>query len=53
MGQFQGCGFGQEKSIFNGYCFRKWEEKAELTKEMIGCLRRECQLEYNSVIGIQ
>ncbi len=46
------CSFGSSEEeashIFNGYCFRRWEEKAVYSKNLIECFRKHCNLDYNS-----
>lgn len=53
--KYQKCGFGEEAEadyIFNGYCFRIWSHQAFKTRPLLECLDRECNLLYNSVIGL-
>ncbi len=50
------CSFGtnddQEEQQFNGYCFRRWEDRARHTKPLIKCFRSSCNFDHNSEIGL-
>jgi len=50
--KYNKCSFGSSEEegshIFNGYCFRRWEENAVHSKNLIDCFRKQCNLDYNS-----
>lgn len=50
---YEKCIIDDDDAIFNGYCFREWEETAIDTKPVIDCLVRECNLTYNSKYSIR
>ena len=50
---YEKCAIDDDEFIFNGFCFREWEEQAIHTKPVIDCLVRECNLTYNSRYSIR
>ena len=54
---YQRCHFGlkenQAQNVFNGYCFKKWKERAVKSKDVIDCIYETCDLGYNSDVGYQ
>ena len=55
MHMFNVCSFGDTAEdaarIFNGYCFRRWQDRAHLTQNVITCMSEVCNLRYNSELG--
>lgn len=50
---YEKCRIDEDHEIFNGYCFRKWQEDAVYTKDVINCLVEHCNLTFNSLTGIR
>lgn len=42
------CDFMENENLFNGYCFKHWQDNSALSRNLITCLINECDLTHNS-----
>lgn len=54
---FNKCSFDDSEQsagkIFNGYCFKRWSDQADLTLPLLLCMADTCNLFYNSEMGVK